>query len=54
MKTLGVPVKLGASQAAIERGAPILGEHTLEVLLENGYTKTSVAELQRSAIIICA
>ena len=54
VKTLGFPVKLGASQAAIERGAPILGEHTLEVLLENGYTKTSVAELQRSAIIICA
>ena len=54
VKTLGFPVKLGASQAAIERGAPILGEHTLEVLLENGYTKTSVAELQRSKIIICA
>jgi crotonobetainyl-CoA:carnitine CoA-transferase CaiB-like acyl-CoA transferase len=54
VKTLGFPVKLGASHAAIERGAPILGEHTLEVLLENGYTKTSVAELQRSSIIICA
>ena len=54
VKTLGFPVKLGDSHAAIERGAPILGEHTLEVLLENGYTKTSVAELQRSSIIICA
>ena len=54
VKTLGFPVKLSASPAAIERGAPVLGEHTLEVLLENGYTEASVAELQRSAIIVCA
>ena len=54
VKTLGFPIKLGAGNAAIDRCAPRLVEDTLEVLLENGYTKTSVAELQRSSIIICA
>jgi len=54
VKTLGFPVKLSASPAAIERGAPLLGEHTREVLLANGYTEASVAELQRSGVIICA
>ena len=54
VKTLGFPVKLSASPAAIERGAPLLGEHTREVLLANGYTEEGVAELQRSGVIICA
>ena len=54
VKTLGFPVKLSASPAAIERGAPLLGEHTREVLLANGYTEASVAELQSSGVIICA
>ena len=54
VKTLGFPVKLSASPAAIERGAPVLGEHTREVLLANGYTEAGVAELQSSGVIICA
>jgi len=54
VKTLGFPVKLSASPAAIERGAPLLGEHTREVLLANGYTEAGVAELQSSGVIICA
>ena len=54
VKTLGFPVKLSASPTAIERGAPVLGEHTREVLLANGYTETGVVELQSSGVIICA
>ena len=54
VKTLGFPVKLSGSPAAIERGAPVLGEHTREVLLANGYTEAGVAELQSSGVIICA
>ena len=54
VKTLGFPVKLSASPAVIERGAPVLGEHTREVLLENGYAETGVAELQSSGVVICA
>ena len=34
--TLGPPVKLSESPAAIRRGAPMLGEHTREVLRECG------------------
>ncbi len=53
MKTIGFPVKLTNSPASIGRGAPLLGQHTREVLLENGYTEDGVAELQNSGVIIC-
>ena len=34
MKTLGVPVKLSETGGAVRRPAPMLGEHTGEVLAE--------------------
>ena len=34
MKTLGVPVKLSRTAGAIRRPAPMLGEHTEEVIAE--------------------
>lgn len=54
MRTLGFPVKLSASPARIGRGAPLLGEHTREVLLENGYTDAALVELQSSGVVICS
>jgi crotonobetainyl-CoA:carnitine CoA-transferase CaiB-like acyl-CoA transferase len=53
VKTLGFPVKLSASPARIERGAPLLGEHTREVLLAHGYTEAAVEELRNAGVIIC-
>jgi crotonobetainyl-CoA:carnitine CoA-transferase CaiB-like acyl-CoA transferase len=53
MKTIGFPVKLSNSPASIGRGAPLLGQHTREVLLQHGYTEDGVAELNSAGVIIC-
>jgi len=37
VKTLGAPVKFSATPGGVTRGAPLLGEHTREVLEEYGY-----------------
>jgi crotonobetainyl-CoA:carnitine CoA-transferase CaiB-like acyl-CoA transferase len=42
VKTLGHPVHYSATPAEITRGAPMLGEHTFEVLAEHGYTETEI------------
>jgi crotonobetainyl-CoA:carnitine CoA-transferase CaiB-like acyl-CoA transferase len=44
VKTLGTPVKFSATPGSVRRGAPILGEHTREILAEYGY---SAAEIDR-------
>jgi crotonobetainyl-CoA:carnitine CoA-transferase CaiB-like acyl-CoA transferase len=44
IKALGVPVKLSETPGAVERAAPLVGEHTAEILAELGY---STAEQQR-------
>jgi len=53
VKTIGFPVKLSNSPASIGRGAPFLGQHTREVLLENGYTEDGVVALQSAGVIVC-
>jgi crotonobetainyl-CoA:carnitine CoA-transferase CaiB-like acyl-CoA transferase len=40
MRTLGIPVKLSATPGALRRPAPLLGEHTEEVLAELRQRKT--------------
>lgn len=42
---IGVPVKFSRTPARIRRPAPMLGEHTREVLTENGYTSAEIDEL---------
>ena len=37
VKTLGAPVKFSVTPGGVARGAPLLGEHTREVLAEYGY-----------------
>jgi crotonobetainyl-CoA:carnitine CoA-transferase CaiB-like acyl-CoA transferase len=38
IKALGVPVKLSETAGAVDRPAPLLGQHTDEILAELGYT----------------
>lgn len=45
LKTLGVPVKLSATPGKVTRGAPVLGEHTREVLAEIGYSESEIDAL---------
>jgi len=53
LPTLGFPVKLTASPAAITRAAPQLGEHTREVLREHGYADDGIDELAAAGVIMC-
>jgi crotonobetainyl-CoA:carnitine CoA-transferase CaiB-like acyl-CoA transferase len=45
MKTLGAPVKMSETPAIVGRRAPLLGEHTREVLREAGLTDEQIAGL---------
>ncbi len=45
MRTFGVPVKFSRTPGAVGRGAPLLGEHTREVLAEIGVTEGEMEAL---------
>ncbi len=45
VKTLGLPVKFSDSPGAVRRGAPVLGQHTREVLGEYGYGQEEIQAL---------
>jgi crotonobetainyl-CoA:carnitine CoA-transferase CaiB-like acyl-CoA transferase len=47
-KIAGVPIKLSSTPGGIRRRAPILGEHTDEILMAEGYAKEDI-EAMRSA-----
>lgn len=54
IKTMGAPVKLSATPPSVRRGAPVLGEHTREVLTEMGYTPERLAELEQIGAVLSA
>jgi crotonobetainyl-CoA:carnitine CoA-transferase CaiB-like acyl-CoA transferase len=51
MKTLGTPVKFSATPTSIRRAAPLLGEHTRQVLGELGYSAAEIERLERDQAI---
>jgi crotonobetainyl-CoA:carnitine CoA-transferase CaiB-like acyl-CoA transferase len=51
VKTIGPPVKLSETPARIRRGAPVLGEHTAEIMAEHGYSKKEIAELAEKGAV---
>lgn len=52
VETLGAPVKFSATPASLTRGAPLLGEHTREVLLEVGYSDREAESLEAEGAIL--
>ena len=52
VKTLGHPVHYSATPAEISRGAPLLGEHTLEVLGEHGYSRLEVERFLAEGVVV--
>ena len=51
-KTLGTAVKFSATPSDVRRGAPVLGEHTREVLREYGYADTQIDALAAAGVVI--
>ena len=54
MKTLGTPVKFSATPTAIRRPAPLLGEHTREVLKDLGYSAAEIEAFERNGAVLSA
>jgi formyl-CoA transferase len=46
VRGLGIPVKLSETPGRIRRAAPLLGEHTAEVLAELGCTEQEISDVQ--------
>ena len=51
LKTLGSPIKLSATPPIVTRRAPLLGEHTDEILREAGFSFAEIADL-RAAVAV--
>jgi len=51
LKTLGSPIKLSATPPDVGRRAPLLGEHTDEVLAEAGFGENEIAALRRAGAV---
>lgn len=54
VKALGSPVKFSHTPTAIKRGAPLLGEHTREILGEYGYSDSEIDSLAAAGDVILA
>lgn len=52
MKTLGPPVKFSHTPSGVHRGAPLLGQHTREVLREYGYRDVEIQEMAQRGDVI--
>jgi crotonobetainyl-CoA:carnitine CoA-transferase CaiB-like acyl-CoA transferase len=48
---LGSPIKLSATPPDVGRRAPLLGEHTDEVLAEAGFREDEIAVLRRAGAV---
>ncbi len=51
VKGLGIPVKLSETPGEVRSAAPLLGEHTDEVLEGLGYSKPEIADLRERNIV---
>lgn len=51
MKTLGVPVKLSETPGTVTRAAPMLGQHTREILAELKYSEAEMNALAEQKVI---
>lgn len=54
VRTIGLPVKLSATPGGVVRPAPLLGQHSREVLAEAGYSDDEIAALLESGGVIAA
>jgi crotonobetainyl-CoA:carnitine CoA-transferase CaiB-like acyl-CoA transferase len=53
-RALGLPIKLSATPGKVSRPAPLLGEHTREVLTEFGFAPGEIEALVASGAAVAA
>ncbi|MEC5181288.1 CaiB/BaiF CoA transferase family protein [Arthrobacter sp. CG_A4] len=51
VKMLNAPIRLSATPPTVRRAAPRLGEHNVEVLLENGFDPETIERLQQLGVL---
>jgi crotonobetainyl-CoA:carnitine CoA-transferase CaiB-like acyl-CoA transferase len=52
IKTLGAPVKFSRTPGNVQRGAPVLGQHTREVLAEIGFSLDEIERMEREGVVL--
>lgn len=50
-KTVGMPIKLSATPASVRQPAPLLGQHTYEVLTASGYSAQQIDDLASARVV---
>jgi crotonobetainyl-CoA:carnitine CoA-transferase CaiB-like acyl-CoA transferase len=50
-RAIGCPIHFSATPAQITRPAPLLGQHTREILLEHGFRDNEIDELCAQGIV---
>ncbi|MDB5743613.1 MAG: coA-transferase family protein [Polaromonas sp.] len=51
LKTVSQPIKLQGERNSVMREAPLLGQHTAQILYESGYSSQEIDELAASGVI---
>ena len=54
MKALGCPIHFSATPTAVTRAAPLLGEHTRDVLRESGYNDDEIDAFIDEGVVVAA
>jgi crotonobetainyl-CoA:carnitine CoA-transferase CaiB-like acyl-CoA transferase len=54
MKALGCPIHFSATPTQITRAAPLLGEHTREVLAQSGYSAAEIDAFVEAGVVVDA
>ena len=49
---VGTPVKFSRMRAGVRRSAPLLGQHTDEILAEHGYTRDEITALRAKKVVV--
>jgi crotonobetainyl-CoA:carnitine CoA-transferase CaiB-like acyl-CoA transferase len=52
VKTIGLPVKFSRTPGKVRTGAPVLGQHTDEILREHGFARDEIVALHQEGAVI--
>ena len=54
MQTIGLPLKFSQTPGCVNSAAPLLGQHTREVLMEIGYSEQETKDLLNAGAASCS